>query len=483
MTELDRARAFVTDWIERHREEFAAHAKAIWDFPELGCEEVRASRHLADVLRAHGFEVELGVAGLPTAFVARWGRGGPTIAFSCEYDALPGLSQREPELAAAPRPAAIVDAAPGHGCGHNLLGVGDILAALAVRRWLEAERRGGTVVVFGTPAEEVCVGKPFMARAGLFKGADAILDWHPWDHNSANYDACNAYFNVKFHFSGRAAHGNSPWTGRSAFDAALLMGHAIEMLREHVAPGPPGAANTINYTFSDVGPAYPNVVPDRSTVWVVGRISDSELMRDVMERVHRCAEGAALATGTTCRPEFQTASHEKIPNKTLSTVLHRHFAEIGTPPFDAREQEHARAVQRLLGLQEKGIAQEILPFAEGSSCLSDNSEYSWFAPFAMVWVALAPAGAAWHSWVVTAAAGSSVGVKTMLVAAKVLAASAAELFLEPRILEEAKRELADRLAGRSYAALIPDGAAAPLEINRATMETFRPLLERRRTGR
>jgi aminobenzoyl-glutamate utilization protein B len=479
MTELDRAKAFVTDWVERHRDAFSSHAKAIWEFPELGCEEVRSSRLLAGVLREHGFEVELGVAGIPTAFVARAGRGAPTIAFSAEYDALPGLSQQAAEPGAAPRQVAEVEGAPGHGCGHNLLGVGGALAAIAVRRWLEAEGRGGTVIVFGTPAEEVCVGKPFMARAGAFAGVDAVLDWHPWDHNSANADACNAYFNARFHFRGRTGHGNSPWTGRSAFDAALLMGHAIEMLREHVPPGPPGAANTLNYTFSDVGPAYPNVVPDRSTVWIVGRISDSEVMRDVIERVQRCAEGAALATGTSVQPELTTASHEKVPNRTLSAVLHRHFSEAGAPPFDAGEQEYARGVQRQLGLPEAGIAQEILPFAEGSSCLSDNSEYSWFAPFAMIWVALAPAGAAWHSWVVTAAAGSSLGTKAMLVAARVLATSAAELFLEPRHLADARREMAERLRGRTYASLIPEGAGPPIDVNRATMEKFRHQLEAR----
>src|SRR6185369_1996437 len=189
---------------------------------------------------------------------------------------------------------------------------------------------------------------------------------------------------------------------------------------------------------------------------IIGRISDSEVVRDVSERVRAGAGAAALANGTTEQPEHKSASHEKLPNATLAAVLHRNFAEIGAPPFDACEQEYACAVQRKLGLPEEGIAREVLPLAGGSSCLSDNSEYSWFAPFAMIWVALAPAGAAWHSWVVTAAAGSSIGEKSMLVAAKVLAASAAELFLEPRLLSDAKRELAQRLGGRSYAKLIPD---------------------------
>ena len=477
MNPMDRARQFVTAYVEQHREAFLAHARTIWSHPELGCEEVRSSRLIAGILREHGFAVETGVAGMPTAFVARSGEGRPVIAFSCEYDALPGLSQRAPDLDQPPQHAPVVEAAPGHGCGHNLLGIGDVLAAIAVRRWLEAEKREGTVVVFGTPAEEICVGKPYMARAGAFAGVDAVLDWHPWDQNSANADHCNAYFNVKYHFHGRTAHGNSPWTGRSALDGAVLMGHAIEMLREHIAPGPPGAANTINYTFSDVGPEYPSVVPDRSTIWVVGRLADSALMRDVMERVSKCAEGAALATGTTWEREFKTASHEKIPNLRLSQVLHRHLSELGAPAFDAREQAFARKIQRQAGAEEKGLAEQILPLSEGSSGLTDNSEYSWFAPFAMLWIASAPAGTAWHSWMVTGSVGSSIGDKAMLLAAKVLACSGAELFLAPGILEEAKAEQRERLRGRSYESLIPDGVEPPIDVNRATMAKFRPLLE------
>ncbi len=477
MEPLERATQFVRAYVEQQREAFLGHARAIWSHPELGCEEVRASRLLVEVLREHGFAVETGVAGMPTAFVARWGEGRPVVAFSCEYDALPGLSQARPDLGAGPAQAPVVAAAPGHGCGHNLLGVGNVLAAVAVRRWLEAERRPGAVVVFGTPAEEICVGKPYMARAGAFRGVDAVLDWHPWDANSANADHCNAYFNVKYHFHGRTAHGNSPWTGRSALDSAVLMGHAIEMLREHVAPGPVGAASTINYTFSDVGPEYPSVVSDRATLWVVGRLADSAVLRDVLQRVTRCAEGAALATGTTWEMEFKTASHEKIPNRTLSAVLHRHLSALGAPAFDEREQAYARGVQRQVGAEELGLAREILPLAEGSSGLTDNSEYTWFAPFAMLWLAAAPAGTAWHSWIVTGCAGSSIGEKALLRAAEVLAGAGVELFLSPAILEEAKAEMAGRLRGRPYLPLIPDGVEAPIGVNRATMERFRPLMD------
>ncbi len=454
---MNEERRFVSDWVEERADAFFGYAKSVWEYAELGCSEFRSSKLMVEVLRENGFEVREGVAGMPTAFVAVWGSGNPAIAFSCEYDALPGLS---PDAAESTGPAG-----PGHGCGHNLLGVGSVMAAIAAGEWLKLKGIPGKLVVFGTPAEELCIGKPFMAREGLFDGMDAILDWHPWIRNSADYDTCNAYFNIKYHFHGRNAHGNSPWMGRSALDGAVLMGHAIEMLREHIPPGNPGAANTINYTFSDVGPCYPSVVPDHSTLWAVGRITESETMEGIMARVHRCAEGASIATGTSWEMEFKTASHEKIPNRALSTVLYRNFLEIGGPDFTREDQDLARAIQKRMNVPQTGLDNSIPPLREGASILTDNSEYSWFAPFAMIWVATAPEGFGWHNREIAECTRSSIGRKAMTTAAKVLAASCVELFRKPELLSEAKRELAERLAGRTYKSLIPDETPVPVAIN------------------
>jgi len=472
MPEADKGKAFVTSWIDQNHQPFVELSDAVWSYAELGCEEFLSSRRHVEVLESRGFEVQAGVAGLPTAFVASWGSGGPVIGINCEYDALPGLSQQP-----IPEKKPVVPGAPGQGCGHSILGSGGTMAAVAIKEWLAATGLKGRVVVLGTPAEEVCVGKPFMARAGLFQGFDAIIDWHPWQYNGANFDTCNAYFNVKYHFQGRTAHGNAPWDGRSALDSAVLAGHAIELLREHITPGCPEAANTINYTFSDVGPEYPNVVPDRSTLWVIGRITTAEEMAKIIERIHKCAEAASLATETSWKMEFLTATHEKIPNKTLSTVLYRNLVEIGPPRFDAAEQEFARKMQRDLGVQETGLSTKILEFGGGASGVTDNSEFSWFAPFAMVWTAAGPENIGWHNWQVTASVKGGIGRKSMIAAAKVLAASAVELYTQPRILEEAKQEQAERLAGREYRPVIPQEAEPPVEINRKTMEKYRALMK------
>lgn len=468
---MDNDKGFIDSYLKTNAREFFPYSNAIWSYAELGCSEYKSSELLCNLLQGHGFKVTKGVAQMPTAFVAEWGAGPPTIGFNCEYDALPGLSQTEKETKEP-----VVAGAPGHGCGHNILGVGSIMAAVALKNWMQSGNIIGTIKVFGTPAEEICVGKPFMAREGLFTGCDAILDWHPWDKNGANYDTCNAYFNIKYHFSGRTAHGNSPWEGRSALDTGLLMGHAIEMLREHIPPNTPDAANTVNYTFADVGPEYASVVPDRCTLWVIGRMNNSDLAETIIHRLHKCAEGASIATGTSWRYEVITASHEKIPNKTLAAVLHKNLVEIGPPTFDSSEIELAKKWQKELEVPEKGLSQTIEPFHGGASAVTDNSEFSWFAPFAMVWITGGPKGIGWHNWQISHCSGGTVGKKAMQVAANVLACSAVDLFKNSEILKEAQKEFAESLGGRKYKPLLPDGTAPPININEKTMEKYRSLM-------
>lgn len=468
--EADIMKQFIFDWIDSNKDEFNETADYIWQCPELGMEEYKSSARLTGLLGKNGFTVEKGVAGMPTAFVASYGTGNPVIGFNAEYDSLPGLSQE-----VGVQKKAVRDGAPGHGCGHNLLGTAAVNAAIALKVLLETKQRNATLKVFGTPAEELCIGKPFMARAGLFEGLDIFLDWHPWNYNRADYDACNAYFNVKYHFKGKTAHGNSPWFGRSTLDAAMLQAHAVEMLREHIRPSLRGldAANTINYTFSDVGPEFPSVVPDRTTAWYVGRFDQTELMADVMKRVNKCAEAAAAATETSVDIELITAAHDKIPNRVLAEVMNKNLNEIGAPEFTGEEHEFVKQLQSEMGVAESGLDETIRPFDGGSSVVCDTSEFSWFVPYATVWITMAPSGIGWHNWAVTSCAGSSIGKKAMNTAAKVLAAAAIDAIINPDIVKEAKLELKERLSGRTFIAVIPEQAQPPININKAVMDKYR----------
>jgi len=449
-------------WQENNADLFYRLSDEIWNRPELGLAEWFASKRLADILRENEFNVEMNIAGMPTAFLAVFGSGSPVIAFNAEYDALPKVSQkvsteREP----------LEEEGPGHGCGHNILGTASVKAAISLKQIMKEAGLSGTIKVFGAPAEELCIGKPFMASEGIFNGIDVFLDWHPKYMNRACAEGCNAYFSVKYHFRGKSCHGNMPWMGKSAFDAAMLQAHAIELLREHIDPGaPPEAANTINYVFSTEGLSYPNVVPDYATTWCVGRMVTSELLQDVLEKVDRCAEAAALATDTVVEREFITASHEKICNETISKLLQKNLIEIGAPCFTDEEQNFVKTFQRNAGVSESGLDESILPYEELSGPVQDTSEYSWYAPYGLLRLTMGPANLGWHNWIITACSGSSIGHKTLDCAAKILAASAIDILTDKKILPAAKAEWEKKMNGKKYLPLIPKGTKLNFEISK-----------------
>lgn len=407
---------------------------------------------------------------MPTAFIAKFGEGTPVIAYSSEYDALPGLSQKKDSVVQEP----VVPMAPGHGCGHNLMAIGGVLAAIALKEYMIENHLPGTIKVFGTPAEELCIGKPFMAKEGLFEGVDVFIDWHPNHMNRAAACDTNAYFNVKYHFSGVPAHGNAPWNGRSSLDGAMLMGHAIEMLREHIRPGTEASATTLNYAFPDVGNSFPNVVPAKTIIWCVGRMKDAELAADVLTRLNACAEGCAIATGTTVECEVITATHDMIPNMCLSKLVEENLRYVGAPEYSEKDQEEAKAIQRTMGVEETGYSGEILETVLGSQPVTDSSEYSWYAPIAFLNVALAPsADAGWHSWTSAKFAGSEVGKRVLETVGKTLALVGYDVLTKPEIIIEAKAELAKRLDGKVYETLLPQDAKPDLDTNKDIMEKFR----------
>lgn len=459
---------FIRDWTAGNTEPFRKAADDLFDHPELGMQEFYSSARLAELLEQNGFAVEMGVADMPTAFLATWGGGKPVIGFSAEYDALPGLSQQRGVSTHTP----VAEGAPGHGCGHNLLGVTAIYAAVALKKAVEAGGLTATIKVYGTPAEEVCIGKPFMARAGLFDDADAILDWHPGGDESGICTDSNAYFNTYYHFKGKTAHGNMPWHGRSALDAAMLTGHALEFLREHVKPGYEGAENTFNYTFADTGPEIPNVVPDRATLWCIGRFSDSEVMAEFMQRMDNCAEGAALATGTTVSKELISAIHEKIPNMAIAKILHDNWVVLGPPEFTEEEHRFGMEVAKNGGLEPKGMSGEILPCTERRSGVSDNSEYYWFAPTAMAFVGVVPYNHMLHNWMAATQFGSDAPKKAIPYVGTLLAWTGLDLITKPELLQGAQAEFRERMQGRAYQTLLGEIAPA-VNLNKQAMERYR----------
>ena len=300
-------------------EQNAAHwqqvSKQIWDYAELGYHETKSSELLQEQLKAAGFRVQAGVADEPTAFIASYGEGKPVVAILGEFDALPGLSQQT-----VPTRDPVKAGAPGHGCGHNLLGAGAALAAVSLKQYMESHHAPGTLRYYGTPAEEGGSGKVYMVREGAFKDVDVVLHWHPADRNSVANGGALAVVSAKFTFHGVAAHAAmAPDRGRSALDAVMLMGNGIEFLREHVP------SNTrIHYIISKGGVA-PNIVPDLAQMDLMARSPSNATLKEVWDRIQKIAQGAALMTGTTLEMKDIGSDANIIPNDALAAVAQKNL--------------------------------------------------------------------------------------------------------------------------------------------------------------
>lgn len=418
-------------------------SRKIWDYAETALNERQSAALLEGILEKGGFTVTRGVAGMPTAFVASAGSGSPVIGILAEYDALPGLSQ----VAGASKKTPLVAGAPGHGCGHNLLGTAAVAAAVAANHERLLAKLPGTIRVFGTPAEEQLLGKPFMLRDGVFAGTDAVLAWHPAD---ATYVCTKPYLAIAaidVEFFGKTAHAAmNPWLGRSALDAVEIFDHALALMREHVLP-----TARLHRAIKNGGLAA-NIIPDYARVQWFVRDESGVRVDEMLSRIRKAAEGAGLATETTSKVSLLASTREPLFNDELSKVLQKNLVRVGAPAWDAADLALARGIQKEVGVPEAGLADTVLPYApgHGSGASSDVGETSGALPLAELAVATGAAGQPWHHWAVTSCAGHALGRKGMLVAAKVLASSVTDLLNDARTVAAAKAEFQKSTAGKPY---------------------------------
>ena len=442
----------VTAKVDLHSERLGQLSRQIWELAEVGYKEEKSSALLHAELRRAGFTVETGTGGIPTAFVATYGSGKPVIGLMAEYDALPGLSQED-----TPKRAPRVANAPGHGCGHNLLGAGSVLAAIA----LKEQGFRGTLKVFGTPAEEGGGGKVYMIRAGAFADVDAVLAWHPGDANQASLRTTLANVTAKFRFRGTAAHAAAnPEQGRSALDAVMLFNHAIDLLREHVPQ-----ETRMHYIVTQGGVA-PNVVPDFAEVYVYARHPSMKVLDNVWSRIEKAAAGAALATETKQEEAIQSSVYNMLPNDALAAMYDRHMRVLGGIQYGAEEKEFATKLRTTLFAEPElalGSEAQIQPIAGGAgSASTDAADVSWVVPTSELSIATFAPGIPFHSWQSTACAGMSIGRKGMVLAAKVLALTAMDLYSDSKQLAAVRAAFDKRRAGFNYESRLPKDAKPPL---------------------
>jgi len=423
-------------YLDAQTDRLSGVAMEIWDLAELGYLETRSAEILAVELEAHGFRVERGVAGMPTAFVATFGSGRPVIGILGEYDALPGINQdRVPER----RPIEGKDR--GHACGHNLFGTASAAAAMAAAEWLKETGRQGTIRFYGTPAEEGGSGKVYMVRAGLFDDADVVLTWHAADRNSASPGSNLAVKSAKFRFRGVSAHAAAaPDRGRSALDGVEAMNYMTNLLREHVPQ-----ETRIHYVITSGGIA-PNVIPDFAEVYYYVRHPDPERVRGIFDWVVEAAEGAARGTETTVDYEIMGGSYSRLPVESLQRLIYDNLTAVGGVEYDEEEARFAQIIKGTLGPDPAlGSEREIQPFEwQQGYASSDNGDVSWMTPMGSLVTATWIPGTAAHTWQAVAADGMSIGVKGMMIAAKTMAFTALDLFSDEALLGSIRAEFQER---------------------------------------
>ena len=451
--------------VDAKKEAFLHAGDLVWEYAEIGFKEFQSAKALTDVLKAEGFAVEEGVAGIPTAFVASWGEGKPIIGLLGEYDALPALKH----AAGDPVESSEIVSENGHGCGHNLLGAGALGAAVAVKDYIQAHGLKGTIRYYGCPGEEFGSGKMFMARAGLFDDLDAAFTWHGGAYNAITADHSLANLCAYFKFKGRTSHAaGSPHLGRSALDACELMNVGCNYLREHILPD-----ERIHYAYTDVGGSAPNVVQDHACVFYYVRSPRLYQVLDLYERVKDVARGAALMTGTQLEIVLNDGLCDYVPNDTLSKLLYESFCEAGGPKFSEEEKalaaefaktfdpaavaDKARTLAAHFGpevaekYKDQILVEDIFPYHASdmiSSGSTDVGDVSYCAPTAQMNVSTWALCTTGHTWQVTAQSGSDIGRTGTVKAAEVLALASIKAMQNPELLEKAKEEWKKTTGGK-----------------------------------
>lgn len=439
-------------------------SKKIWDNPEPGFKEIKASKYTAELLKSEGFNVEIGVGGVTTAIKASFGSGKPVIGFMGEFDALPGLNQK-----VSTKKEAFIPGEYGHGCGHNLICTAHVGAVIGLKREMIENNLKGTIIFYACPGEELLTGKGFMARSGVFDKLDLAINFHPNKVNEATIGTSTAVNSVKFHFKGKTAHaGSEPQNGRSALDAVELTNVGANYLREHVP-----SDVRMHYIITEGGVA-PNIVPDKATVWYYIRALNRETVENTYERLIKVAKGAAMMTETEVEIEFLGGCYNTLNNPVLANVVCECMNEIPQESWTQEELNFAAEIdkqspEQCAAMQNKyNLSKDTHLYYGGGNITNFNSygstdigDVMHIVPTAYFFTGCTSMGSPAHSWQFASCAGSSIGEKGMIYAAKVMAMFGSKVLNNTEIVHKAKDEFNKSMKGRTYKCPIPDEIPTP----------------------
>jgi len=474
---LEELKKQAVEMMEARRELTQQIVDSIFSFAELGFQEFETSAYVTGILEKHGFQVARGVAGMPTAFVATWGSGKPVIGFMADIDGLPETSQKPGVAYHAP----LIPNGPGHGEGHNSGQAVNVTAAIVVKQLMEKHSIPGTIRVYPGVAEELLASRTYMVLANLFRDLDAMLSCHISSDFATAYGPSNSgLVSTQYTFQGRSAHAASaPWSGRSALDAVELMNIGWNYRREHLRP-----EHRSHYVIVEGGDQ-PNVVPPKATVWYFFREWDYDRIRELHELGTRIADAAAQMTDTTVAERALAATWPGHFNKPLAEALHANIRRVGMPEWSEADETLARAAQAELKAKVQGLKKEFEELKEPEASRArggsdDIAEVSWNLPTVVLRYPANIPGMTGHHWSGGIAMATPIAHKGSTAGAKAQALTALDLLLNPELLRAARAYFAEQTKETQWKSLIPEGATAPVFLNREKMERFRPELRKLR---
>ena len=474
---IEKFKAVAVEGVESRRKLAQVMNDTVFSFGELAYQEVETSKYLTGVLEKNGFAVERDIAGMPTAWVARWGSGRPVIALGSDIDCLPKASQKPGVAYREP----LVEGAPGHGEGHNSGQAVNIVAALAVKDLMEREKLPGTLVIWPGVAEELLAGKAFFVRAGLFRDVDAVLYTHVSDNFSTSWGQPNGtgLISVEYTFEGESAHAaGRPWRGRNALRAVELMNIGWDLRREQLRP-----EQRSHYVITNGGDQ-PNVIPPLASVWYFIREMDFENIKKNYEIANKIAEAAATMTDTKVTRKVIGAAAPRHFNRPIAETVQANIEKVGLPTWTAEEQTFAKAVQRLSGGQEDGLNLKMKklepPAAKPESGGSDDiGDVSWAVPTVALFYPANIPNLPGHNWANAIAMATPIAHKGIVAGSKVMAMSMVDLLLRPDIIAAARTYFTDvQLKNQKPQPLLSETDQPQIHLNRETMERFRPQMRR-----
>lgn len=448
----------------------------IFSYAELGFHEYETSKFLTALLEKNGFQVERGVAGMPTAWVATWGSGKPAIGFITDIDCIPRASQKPGVAYHAP----IIEEAPGHGEGHNSGMAVNVVAAIVLKELMQKHGIKGTLKIYPGVAEELVATKAFMVRAGLFKDLDIMLGVHVSSDFTSTYGqpATNSgLVSVMYTFRGQAAHAaGAPWRGKSALDAVELMNMAWNMRREHMRP-----EQRSHYVITNGGDQ-PNVVPIEATVWYYFRELDYKRITEMFEAANSIANSAATMTGTTVGWRVVGSAWPNHFNKVIAEAQHKNIQRVGMPTWTEADQTLAKALQKELGQKQDGLKSKIEEFAAPKESRGGGSDdvgdISWIMPMTYMRYPANIPNLPGHHWANAVAMATPIAHKGSTAGAKAQVLTALDFLMEPKLVEDAWKYFRDvQTKDQKYQPLIGANDQPATFLNKEKMEKFAPLLK------